>query len=233
MKKKWSKHENFYHNLTRRIASLLIILLCFSFGYKQVFAQRSYTFELFLGDAYCFKMPLVIKQEGYEDIELTAHYRTESFQIPTYYSWKIGMAKDQRGWELELTHLKITLTNNPPEVQHFEISHGYNYLTINRLWELEHIILRFGGGVIVSHPENRVRGLKYNDKQGFLNKGYHLSGPGLQISVEKRIPIFRGFFFSLEVKAAAAIAKVGVAQGHAIVPQAGFHGLFGFGYSFD
>jgi hypothetical protein len=207
----------------------VMLLICTT----EIYSQRSWTFQISLGDAYCFDMPLTIEQKGYEKIELTAKYRTESFQIPTYYAWKIGTAKENKGWEVELIHLKITLTNNPPEVQHFEISHGYNYLTINRIWDYEKIILRVGGGVIVSHPENMVRDMKYDDKQGFLGKGYHFSGPGLQVAVEKRFFLFGNFFFSLEVKAAAAVAKVGVAEGHAIVPQAGFHGLFGFGYSFN
>ena len=36
-----------------------------------------------------------------------------------------------------------------------------------------------------------------------------------------------------ELKRLTIIAKVGIADGHAVVPQAGFHGLFGFGYTFE
>ena len=43
----------------------------------------------------------------------------------------------------------------------------------------------------------------------------------------------KGLFFSLEAKATVVMAKVGIAEGHAIVPQAGFHGLFGLGYKFE
>jgi hypothetical protein len=217
----------------KRLFFISIVILCFFYETQQVFGQRSWTFDLFLGDAYCFNMPLVIEQEGYEKIELTAHYRTESFKLPVYYSCKIGTAKETRGWELELIHLKIILTNNPPEVQQFEISHGYNYITINRIWDLNLMILRFGMGTILSNPDNTIRNMMYDTDQGLLNRGYHISGPGLQIAAEKRITIFSGFFFSLEVKAAASIAKVGIAEGNAIVPQAGFHGLFGIGYTFD
>jgi hypothetical protein len=231
--KKWKSKKNFSTPELKRLFFISLVMVCFFHEPQHVLGQRSWTFDIWLGDAYCFNMPLVIEQEGYENIELTAHYRTESFQLPVYYSWKIGTAKDRKGWELELTHLKITLTNNPPEVQHFEISHGYNYLTINRILDLDLMILRFGAGVIVTHPESTIRNMNYNTHQGLFNRGYHISGPGLQIAAEKRIPIFRGFFFSLEVKAAAAIAKVGIAEGHAIVPQAGFHGLFGIGYTFN
>lgn len=186
-----------------------------------------------MGAAYCFKMPLLIEQEGYEKIKFTAHYRTESFKLPFYYSCKIGTIKDRKGWELELVHLKIFLTDNPPEVQYFSISHGFNYLTINRVWETDPVILRFGAGLIISHPESEVRNMIYDINQGLFNRGYYVSGPGLQIGAEKRIPIFKGLSFSLEVKAAASVIKVGIAGGHAIVPQAGLHCLLGVGYTFN
>ncbi len=178
-------------------------------------------------------MPLVLEQEGYEKIELTAHYRTEAFQLPVYYSWKIGTSKNRKGWEMELTHLKLYLTNNTPEIQYFSVSHGYNYLTINRIWMTDPVILRLGAGVIVSHPESIVRNMEYDTHQGLFNRGYHFSGPGFQVTAEKRFRIIKGLFFSLEAKATAAIANVGIAEGHAIVPQAGFHGLFGLGYKFE
>jgi hypothetical protein len=208
-----------------------VILFLFA-GAHDVHCQRSWTLDAFLGDAWCLNMPLVIYQEGFEKIKFTADYRTESFKLPVYYSWKIGTSKEQKGWELELVHLKIFLTNNPPEVQYFAISHGFNYLIINRIWDLDYMILRFGAGIIITHPESTIRNLIYDTNQGILKKGYHISGPGLQIAIEKRFPIIKGFFFSLEAKAAAAIARVGIAEGHAVVPQAGFHGLFGFGYTF-
>jgi hypothetical protein len=232
MKKRICK-SNFSNPGMKRLLFISLVIVCLSYEPQNVLGQRSWTFNISLGDAYCFKMPLVIEQEGYEKIKLTAHYRTESFKLPVYYSWKIGTARDQRGWELELTHLKIILKNNPPEVQEFRVSHGYNYLTINRIWDFDFMLLRLGIGTIVAHPESTVRNMSFDTNQGFLNRGYHFSGGGLQIAAEKRFTIFKGFFFSLEVKAAAAIAKVGVAEGHAIVPQAGFHGLFGFGYTFN
>ena len=75
--------------------------------------------------------------------------------------------------------------------------------------------------------------MEYDTHQGLFNGGYHFSGPGLQVTAEKRFRILKGLFFSLEAKATAAIAKVGIAEGHALVPQAGFHGLFGLGYEFE
>ena len=75
--------------------------------------------------------------------------------------------------------------------------------------------------------------LEDDTHQGLFNRGYHFSGPGLRVTVEKRFRVLKGSFFSLEAIAASAIAKVGIAEGHAVVPQTGFHGLFGLGYEFE
>ena len=210
---------------------LALVLTCFfSAGVK---GQRTWSFNFSGGDAYCFDMPLTITQEGYEKLRFKAHYYTEAFVFPVYYSWKIGTQKERHGWELELTHLKIYLDNKPVEIQHFAVSHGYNYVTINRIWDFNFMIFRAGAGVIIAHPESIVRNQEYDTQQGLFNRGYHFSGSGIQVSAEKRFPIVKGLVFSLEAKAAAAIARVGISNGNAIVPQAGFHGLFGLGYTFN
>lgn len=194
--------------------------------------QRSWTAQTSVGQAYCFKTPLVIKQSGYEDIRLKADYRTQCWQFPLYYSWKIGTSNSNHGWEVELTHLKIHLQNNPPEVQSFSVSHGYNITTLNHIWDLNAIILRLGAGVVITHPESVVRDLKINQFEGLFNRGYYLSGASLQIAVEKRIYLAGNFFLSMEGKATTGIAKVLICEGHAIVPHAGLHAQIGLGYSF-
>ena len=108
----------------------LVVLINISFV-EEVEAQRSWVFNFALGDSYCFRTPLLIRQEGYDNIRIKACYYTDSFSFPVYYSWKIGTSKDKRTFEIELTHLKIYLENKPQEIQHFAISHGYNYFTLN------------------------------------------------------------------------------------------------------
>lgn len=231
-----TKQDSGYEAKKKKQRGLLFITLTFAFLFPVLSdsnCQRTWTFNVFLGDAYCFNMPLEIRQEGYSNLKINAHYRTEAFKLPVYYSWKAGTARNKKGWELELIHLKIILTNNPPEVQQFEVSHGYNYLTVNHIRDLDFMILRFGIGTIISHPESIVRNQWYDNHQGIMNRGYHFSGPAVQIAAEKRFKIKGGLFCSLEVKAAAAYAKVGIANGQATVPQAGIHGLAGLGYTFN
>ena len=196
-------------------------------------AQRVWSFHTSLGEAYCFKTPLVIKQDGYEDIRLKAQYRTQCWQLPLYYSWKIGTMHDSHGWEIELTHLKIYLKNKPPEVQHFSVSHGYNITTVNRIWDLEKVILRLGAVVVITHPESVVRNLKMKESEGIFNRGYYISGASFQIAAEKRIYLIGNLFFSLEGIVTSGIAKVLICEGNAVVPHIGVHGQFGLGYSFN
>jgi hypothetical protein len=230
--KKSAGKNNLYNMKMKRLLLISLIAICIICQPQALLGQRSWTFNYSLGEAYNLNMPLVIEQQGFEKLKFTAHYNTHAFKMPLYYSLKLGTSRERKGWELELTHNKIFLTNNPPEVQFFRITHGYNYLTINRIWDKDFLILRIGAGMIIAHPENSVRNMSYDTSLGFLNRGYHLSGAGLQLAAEKRFHLFKGLFFSLEVKAAAAIARVGVAEGHAVVPQAGVHGLFGLGYTF-
>ena len=110
-------------------------------------------------------------------------------------------------------------------------SHAGSVFTVHT-WNWDKLLFRAGAGFVITHPENMVRGMKFN-KKSFLDKGYYISGPCLQVSVEKRIRIYGNLYFSLEAKTTAAITKIGVYNGHAIVPHIGLHGLFGLGYSLN
>jgi len=195
-------------------------------------AQDTWTVELSGGDAYCFKTPLTIRQSGSEDIEVTAKYATHSFTAPIYYSIRLAMWQNNRAWELELVHLKIELANKPAEVQRFEISHGYNLFTVNRVWASRKYIFRLGAGVIISHPESTVREQSFNEHQGIMNKGYYISGPTIQAAVGRKFYMNQHVFFAAEGKFTGAYARIPIEDGHATVPNVAIHGLLGLGYEF-
>lgn len=194
-------------------------------------SQKSWTFEYASGSAYNFTTPLQIRQDGTYDINIDAEYATKPFHGSPYYAARIGRRTGNRGWELELIHHKLYLRNNPRNVQHFEISHGYNFLDVNRVWERWGIDFRLGGGLVITHPETMVRGMQYPTDQGMLGQGLFLSGPAGQASVGKRVFLWKGLFLSLEGKFTAAYAIIPVADGLAFVPNFAVHGLFGLGYS--
>jgi hypothetical protein len=194
-------------------------------------AQSKWGVEAFLGDAYCFNTSLTIKQAGYEDIKLSARYATDSFQQPFYYALRLSHWSNKRSWEIEFIHLKIKLKNTTAEVQNFEISHGYNILTINRAWDIRKAIVRVGLGVVIAHPESIIRDKRFPETGGF-NGGYYITGPIIQFGAGKGFRLIGGLFMTLEGKLTAAYAKVPIVDGHAYVPHLGIHGLFGLKYLF-
>lgn len=222
--------------IKRVIALVFLVLLVICPSTVQ--AKRSYSFELFLGEQFNIPTPLTIKQKGAETIKVNwARYESDAwtgFNSP-YYAWRIGLWENDRAWELELVHEKIILKNKPEDVQHFEISHGYNLITINRAWRLPEyhdLIWRLGAGIVLTHPETTVRGKRKGYGDDFP-KGFYISGPTAQLVIGKRFYLWKGLFGVLEAKFTASYAThVPIANGHAEVPNAAIHGLFGVGYEF-
>ncbi len=192
-------------------------------------AESGYTFELFGGAAYNVPAHLKITQSGERDISLTARYETHAFDSPFYWALRAGRRSGDAAWELELVHDKLYLDNKPSEVQDFAMTHGFNLLTVNRAWERYGLLWRLGAGVVVSHPESTVRG-RVHEESGGISGGYHLSGPTAQAAAQKRFPIGKGFFGTIESKLTASWFRIPVQDGHAEGWNFAVHGLFGLGY---
>jgi hypothetical protein len=194
-------------------------------------ALAGWTVQLFTGSSYSFPSSLTIKQDGEEDIHLTAAYETKAWttQAP-YYDLRIARWKDDRAWEFESLHQKLYLKNKPDEVQSFSISHGYNINMLNYAVARHGFIYRAGFGFVMTHPETEVRGKRLEDEGGF--NGFYISGAGGQLAVEKRYYATEKLSLSLEFKLTAAYAVIPIADGTASVPNYAAHGLIGIGYDF-
>jgi hypothetical protein len=195
-------------------------------------AEAQVTLEGFLGTAYPAPTPLRLVQSDEEPIRLTARYRTRAFSPPLYYAYRIGLWREDRGLLLELVHDKLFLDNAPPEVEHFEISHGYNLLTLNRGWKRGQMRYVVGAGAVIAHPETEVRGRVWPQDGGLLGGGYYLAGPTFQVAAARQVRLGGPLFASLEVKVTASYARVPIRDGHASVPNAAFHLLAGLGAGF-
>jgi hypothetical protein len=193
-------------------------------------AETGWTFQLSLGEVADLDTSLEIRQEGEPTLDLDADYETRPFESPFYYSLRAGRWVDHRAWELELIHQKIFLTNRPPEVQYFAVSHGYNLLTVNRAWEARRFLWRIGAGAVVAHPESEVRGRVLDSDDTNLGGGYELTGPVLQVGIEKRFDLGSRWLLDVEGKATAARAVIPIAGGEADTPNAALHLLVGFGW---
>ena len=175
-------------------------------------------------------MRLVIRQNGSPDMKLTARYDTKPFAEVPYYDIKLGMRRRPWAFELELVHRKLYLVNRPPEVDTFEITHGYNPLLLNCVRDWAGLRLRAGAGVVITHPQTTVRGLRFPETGGVL--GWFVSGPALQVSVGREFGFGPRFFAGLEGKAAGAWVRVPIVDGSADVPNVSLHGLLSAGWRF-
>ena len=192
-------------------------------------AQVSWSAQLATGSAYSAPMTLAVRQAGAPELRVRARYSTRPFRDAPYYAYRFarwasrGDGARAQAWELELVHHKIYLENPPAEVQHFEVSHGYNLVTVNRAARHAARTWRAGAGAVVSHGESTVRGRTLQPVH------YHLAGPALQLAADHRTTLGARLYLSLEGKLTAALARVPIAGGLATAPNVAVHGLVGIG----
>ena len=190
-------------------------------------AAAQWTFEFSMGTAFSAPTPLTISQSGHPDIRITADYATKPLHPRQYYAFRLARWSGDRGWLLEQLHHKVYLKNLPAEVAAFEVSHGYNIITINRGWRRGRTQLLLGGGLVVTYPHSEVRGKIYSQ-----DSPYRLSGAGFQGAATRRFDLSQHFFVNGETKLTAAWARVPIVDGHAKVPNVAFHLLAGAGWEF-
>ncbi len=215
----------------KSIIKITLLLFC-SFLSLHLIAQdqREWFIEFLPGIAYAPPMPLKIEQEEFPDITMTAHYETHSLSLPIYYSYRFGTAKNGKGWSMEMNHLKIYLNNPSEYIQNFSVSYGYNQLFINRHLHEGLFIWILGTGVVIAHPESTVRNKVFDQKGGFFNDGYFLSGAALQVAIQYPLIKIRHFYLPLEAKVSMGYARIPITNGHANVPALAFHLLLGSGF---
>jgi hypothetical protein len=197
-----------------------------------LFAQSHWTFEIHGGEVVNLPMPLTIRQQGYPAINLTAHFFSEPFTLPFYVDSRLSRWQNGKSWELEFLHHKLYLDNTTPEVQKFNISHGFNMLMVNRGFDHKKFHYRAGAGIVLAHPESKIRGKEFGDSFNDLDLGYYISGPVLNLSIGKHYPLNKRFFINAEAKTTLAYASIKVAQGNSEVYNVAFHLILGVGFDF-
>jgi hypothetical protein len=210
----------------------IFIVFIFCIFYYPMRAQSHWTFELHGGEVYNVPVPLVIKQQGYSDIKITARYHTDALTLPIYWDWRFSRWKNDRSWEFEMIHHKLYLENTTPEVQKFNISHGFNIIMVNRGFDQKKVLYRFGAGIVLTHPESKIRGQEFGSTADDLDLGYYLSGPVLNFAINRPIRLCDRFFINAEAKTTIAYSHIKIAQGYANVYNLAFHLILGIGYDF-
>jgi hypothetical protein len=185
--------------------------------------------EVFAGTSWSLPTPLRIEQPGEAPLRFKARYRTRPWHGSPYYAYRLSYQK----WSAELVHHKVYLQNPTSEVEHFEVSHGYNMAMVSRALPYGNHpgIFRIGLGMVIGHPEGRIRGKAINPVKSFLGGGYHISGICLQAAVGPPVSVAEHWLFRPEVKLTAAWARMPLLGGGTVtVPNIALHTLFGFGY---
>jgi hypothetical protein len=190
-------------------------------------AAAQWTFEGFFGTAFSAPSTLTVSQTGYPDVSFTAHWETRPTASRQYYAWRLAKWNSDRGWIVEHVHHKAYLTNPTDIVTDFEVSHGYNLLTVDRGWKRGKYVLMFGGGAVVTWTHSEVRGKRYPH-----DSPYDLSGVTVQGGAGRQFDLSKHVFVTAEGKLTASWASVPIVDGHAKVPNFAFHVLAGAGWSF-
>lgn len=211
---------------------LLILLMAFCLA-GTARAGAVCTFEAMGGSAISFPTPLAIYQEGQPVIFIdSAHYETNPFKESPYYSWRVAKWENGKAWEFELVHHKLYLETAHDDIQHFEITHGYNLITVNRAWKKDGLIYHLGGGIVLAHPETTIRNKSLPEVWKAFDMGFYVSGVTAQFALGKRFELPGKLFAVVEGKLTGSYARIPVKEGYADVPNAAVHGLFGIGYEF-
>ena len=218
----------------RSTRSILVTLLCLLTVAPLVAQTRPdrWSIEVFGGTSFNLHTPFTVSQYGQPELEFVAEWDTRPFHAAPYYAYRIAKmdTTGRSGWAFDFTHHKIYLQNRPAEIQRFEISHGYNLIVLSKLWLRNGWLWSAGGGMVIGHPENTVRGLTHlDDDGGTLGGGYYLCGVVVQGGLGRRFELGKGLFASALTKVRAANCRVPVRDGWAEAPNVATHVNLGLG----
>jgi len=175
-------------------------------------------------------MPLTIKQDNYAPVKLQAKFASEPFTLPLYVDSRVIRWKNRKLWEAEFLHHKLYLQNTTPEVEKYNISHGFNMLMINRGFDHQKFQYRFGGGIVLSHPESKIRGKEFGDSDDNWDLGYYISGPVINLALGRQMHLNKRIYINAESKTTLAYGRIKIAEGNSDVYNIAFHLILGIGF---
>jgi hypothetical protein len=189
-----------------------------------------WTAEVSFGGAFDMPTRLGIHQLDQPAMLIHARYEVRPFELPLYYAIRVARWNNGEAWAGELVHHKIFLRDPPPEIQSFSVSHGFNLLTVERLRQRNLLLYGVGAGVVIAHPEIRVRDQVLPDGSGIA--GYYLAGLSGNAVVGARHPIGESWLVSGDTRFSVSYARLPIKDGHASVTDLSVHAHLGIGYRF-
>jgi len=207
--------------------TLMTLVLILASGGAQAEADRTgFAFQAFGGTAWNASTTLKIDQAGQPPLEFDAEWDTKPFKQPLYWALRARWRRPDDGFELQLLHHKVILANPQQGVEHFEVTHGFNTLTVHYVKTVGWLDGRVGAGAVIPHSDSTIRGLHHDPA------GYTIAGPAVIAGVGTEHVFDSRILLAAEVQFMAGWANVGVAGGTADVTSVGLHLLVGVGYVF-
>ena len=122
-----------------KLSNIISIFVCgFFIVNTQAAPEDGWELAFYPGTSFSNNETLTFKQDGYLGITLNnAEFATKPLDSPPYYGIRLGKWNDGHAWEVEHIHQKIYVDDLPAEVQHYEITDGYNLFLFNSAWQLE------------------------------------------------------------------------------------------------
>ena len=131
--------------------------------------------QAFGGAVINFRTTLKINQQGESPIDHCASWDTRPWEQPLYWALRLRWQRERDGFEVQFLHHKMFLIDPPANVQHFEVTHGFNILTANYMRRSRPLHWRVGAGVTMPNTFATVRGESF----GYSRLRYRRAGtPG-------------------------------------------------------
>lgn len=218
--------------MKKRLSALLLSsLISISSAYAD---SDPHSVEVYLGYSFNKDYDVTIDKDDGSSTTIKSDYDTKPTKFPPFYSIRYGYWNNNSAWEVEHIHHKIYLDTLPSDVQHFEITDGYNLFTINRAWNIDDTIYRVGLGTVITHPQITVDGVETYTKGGqaipkIWSDGYHWSGYSMLAGVQKRYYVTEKTYITAEAKLIHAWTKIPLENGSVEVPNTSLQLMIGYG----
>lgn len=190
--------------------------------------KAHWSFELLAGDAYNAGSRTRIRQQTLGDLSFTGDYDTKGLEGPLHYAWRLARWEDAWGWELQLLHHKLFLRNRPTGVDALSVSHGFNIVTFNRVFEYGSWRVRAGLGPVITHAEARISGTAYDGP-------YEIAGAAALVGLSRKLELSSNFCLLGEVSATFGSIRAqpdGTPALQVTIRNPALHAQVGLGYRF-
>jgi len=207
----------------RHLVTLLFIVIWLCPG-SEAQARGRFSLELFGGVAVSANSTLTVRQDNEPELKVDANWDTRPLDQPFYWMFRFGYRLPKHGFEVQLIHHKLFLSNPPPEIERLEITHGFNLLTVNYAKRDLPVVVRVGAGVVLPHLDSLVRG-----KELSSGDGYRVSGPVFLGGAGKELVLTGPLFLNFEGQISLAWATIKVDGGEVSTFNGAIHALVGIG----